>query len=207
MTGLVTTSFHTSYTALIPPWAVGCRLAENPAPRNHLRKDKAPALVGWAGCCHTKRKNQYCWWKDSTSCSALPRYWLLLSFSFPVAEQASKGSCDSHWLWSRVKHLGGGNLGHQSRCFITIVRQRRISRALQTCLLFSSSLNKPFNSSTCLQPSLCTHGYHHRLLTAIYTRLLTTAFQTTQGSPLLTWDRNLHTWKPKLWQRNQWKLY
>lgn len=107
-------SFHTSYTALIPPWAEGCRLAENPAPRNCLRKDKAPALVGWAGCCHTKKKNQYCWWKASTSCSALPRQWLVLSFSFPVAEQASKGSSDSQQLWSRVKHLGGGNLGYQT---------------------------------------------------------------------------------------------
>lgn len=91
MTGLVTTSFHRSYTASMPPWAVGCRLAENPAPGNRLRKGKAPALVGQAGCCHTKKKNQYCWWKASTSCSALPRHWLLLSFFISCSRTGFKG--------------------------------------------------------------------------------------------------------------------
>jgi len=127
------------------PESAGCRLSEKHGPGNPPRTDKATDLGGWAGCGHTKEKNPYSWWKASTSCSDLPRHWVLLSFSFPIAEQASKGLCVSCLIDAVLKHLEIRNLRNQSRCCINAVRQRGISRAFHTSLPLSSWLHKPCN--------------------------------------------------------------
>lgn len=140
-----------------------------------LRKGKATVLVGWAGCCRTK-KNQNCWWKASTSCSDLPKHWVLLSSSFPISERAPKGACISRLLDGVLKHLEIGNLRYQSRCCITTIRQRRISKAFQTSLLHWTN---HATSTTNLQPGWYSYGHYRIVFTIIYTRPLTTQFQTT----------------------------
>lgn len=70
----------------------------------------------------------------------------------------------------------GGNLGYQSRCCNTIARQRRISRALQTSLLFSSSLNKAYSLNNTLAAQfmhmwVSSHSAHSHLYQATHHRI------------------------------------
>lgn len=63
-----------------------------------------------------------------------------------------------------------------NRCCITIVRQRRISRALETCLLFPSSLSKPFNLTNALAAQfmhtwISSHRAHSHLYQATHYRI------------------------------------